>query len=101
MTTTRFVVFTDTMICDGPRAHDIVLWTDGTDAYAQVTETLDDCPLISRDTTQIEVTCGYLADDETGETCGHHARFDLSSECWTADPKAIQILDDNGSVIER
>lgn len=99
--TPRLVVFTDTMICDGPGAHSIILWTDGIDAYAHVHPTLDACPLISRDTTQVEVTCGYLRDDETGETCGHHARFDLSDECWTANPDALRVLADNGTVIEQ
>jgi hypothetical protein len=96
----RIVCFTDTTICDGPGQHDIQLWTDGHVAYATVAFLEDACPLISRDLTQIEVTCGYVRDDETGETCGHHARFALDDECWTTDLRAVDMLNKHGEVIE-
>lgn len=98
----RLVCFADTGICDGKGEHDIRIWTDGHVAYAIVGETEEEC-LVSRDLNQIEVTCGATREGLNGSGlvhCGGHARFDLTDEAWTADARAVGMLNSYGEALD-
>lgn len=96
----RIVCFNDTTICDGKGQHDITLWTDGIVAYANSGLTGADCPLVRRDTTQVQVTCAHPTFPDE-EPCGGMAYFSLTDECWTTDAPTVGMLNSYGERIDQ
>lgn len=92
------VVYRDTVICDGPRPHEVTLVTDCARGYAFGNDT--DAEILERDGTEIIVRCEQTAPHR--EVCDGHARFNLDTEgTWTADPDARGLVVDHGREMPR
>lgn len=96
----RMVVFTDLAHCDGPRAHEVRMVTDGAWAYAYGTHHgAVDCPPALRDGTTLTVACNQPVRGD--EPCPGYVTFSIDVPgTWTAAPGPKRQLAQHGQPVE-